>query len=75
MSLGPGTADVPDLVPARMVNEFTYYPRLFFLNGSRLASPTTTKRLKVARRNPVRLRRVHATMKAYGFAPILRVHL
>jgi len=23
--------DVPDLVPARMVNEFAYYPRLFFL--------------------------------------------
>lgn len=27
----PRTADVPDLVPARMVNEFTYCPRLFFL--------------------------------------------
>lgn len=25
------TPDVPDLVPARMVNEFTYCPRLFFL--------------------------------------------
>ena len=23
--------DIPDLVPARMVNEFAYCPRLFFL--------------------------------------------
>lgn len=27
----PGTETVPDLVPARMFNEFTYCPRLFFL--------------------------------------------
>jgi CRISPR-associated protein Cas1 len=27
----PTPADVPELVPARMVNEFTYCPRLFFL--------------------------------------------
>lgn len=46
MSLGPGATDVPDLVPARRVNEFTYCALL----------------------DPVRLRRVHATMKAYGFA-------
>ena len=26
-----GVRDVPDLVPARMINEFTYCPRLFFL--------------------------------------------
>jgi CRISPR-associated protein Cas4 len=26
-----GSVDVPDLVPARMVNEFVYCPRLFFL--------------------------------------------
>lgn len=25
------TSPVPDLVPVRMVNEFTYCPRLFFL--------------------------------------------
>ena len=25
------TSPVPDLVPARMLNEFTYCPRLFFL--------------------------------------------
>lgn len=30
MERDPST-DVPDLVPARMVNEFTYCPRLFFL--------------------------------------------
>jgi CRISPR-associated protein Cas1 len=27
----PAAIDVPELVPARMVNEFTYCPRLFFL--------------------------------------------
>jgi len=27
----PVQFEVPDLVPARMVNEFTYCPRLFFL--------------------------------------------
>lgn len=26
-----GSADLPDLVPARMVNEYTYCPRLFYL--------------------------------------------
>ncbi len=31
MKLAPGLGDVSDLVPARMVNEFTYCPRLFFL--------------------------------------------
>lgn len=29
--MGPDVAELPDLVPARMVNEFTYCPRLFFL--------------------------------------------
>lgn len=29
--MGEGSSDVPELVPARMVNEFTYCPRLFFL--------------------------------------------
>jgi CRISPR-associated protein Cas1 len=31
MIMGRGVAEVPDLIPARMVNEFTYCPRLFFL--------------------------------------------
>ena len=31
MTEPPTPADVPELVPARMVNEFTYCPRLFFL--------------------------------------------
>ncbi len=31
MTHGGGPGDVPELVPARMVNEFTYCPRLFFL--------------------------------------------
>ncbi len=29
--LSPAADDVPDLVPARMVNEFAYCPRLFYL--------------------------------------------
>lgn len=30
-----GTRDGPDLVPARMVNEFAYCPRLFYPEGER----------------------------------------
>ncbi len=32
-----GTRDGPDLVPARMVNEFAYCPRLFYPEGERAA--------------------------------------
>ena len=31
MTATPAVADVPELVPARMINEFTYCPRLFHL--------------------------------------------
>jgi CRISPR-associated protein Cas1 len=31
MTSSAGGADIPDLVPARMVNEFAYCPRLFYL--------------------------------------------
>lgn len=44
MTTADATPDVPDLVPARMVNEFSYCPRLFFLEWvqSRFADNTDT---------------------------------
>lgn len=44
MTADAGPVDVPDLVPARMVNEFAYCPRLFFLEWveARFADNTDT---------------------------------
>lgn len=44
MGTDASPVDVPDLVPARMVNEFTYCPRLFFLEWvqARFADNTDT---------------------------------
>lgn len=39
----PDMPGLPETVPARMVNEFVYYPRLFYTwNGSKAGSPPAT---------------------------------
>ena len=40
------TGDLPDLIPARMLNEFAYCPRLAYLEWVQGSLPTTSKVLE-----------------------------